>query len=102
MSQGSPSQLPDHAKKVYDKYETTGWKGNFKGQTDGTKAGRKFLNDRNELPSVDAKGELLKYREFDINNKIPNKPRDAERFLMDNKGHIYYTNNHYASFLRVR
>ncbi|QJS45989.1 hypothetical protein EEJ46_10675 [Lactiplantibacillus plantarum] len=61
-----------------------------------------FLNDRNELPSVDAKGELLKYREFDINNKIPNKPRDAERFLMDNKGHIYYTNNHYASFLRVR
>ncbi|AYG39266.1 ribonuclease domain-containing protein [Lactiplantibacillus pentosus] len=33
---------------------------------------------------------------------VPNKSRDAERFLIDSKGHVYYTSNHYASFVKVK
>ncbi len=102
ISKGNPSQLPDHVKKVYDKYEATGWKGNFKGQTEGTKAKGKFKNEDKKLPSIDAKGDSLEYWEFDINNRMPNKSRDAERFLIDSKGHVYYTSNHYASFVKVK
>ncbi|MCT3233459.1 hypothetical protein FIV11_06470 [Lactiplantibacillus plantarum] len=54
------------------------------------------------LLSLYAQGDSLEYWKFDINNKIPNNIRDAERFWIDSKGHVYYTSNHYASFVKVK
>ena len=39
---------------VTGKYaDKVGWEGNFKGQTEGTAAGKKFRNADNVLPSTD-------------------------------------------------
>ena len=94
--------LPENAKKVLQKYEGTGWKGNIPGQTHGTSAGGKYYNWDGQLPRKDAKGKEITYREFDVNNKVPGKGRDAERFVVGSDGTVYYTNGHYDKFIKIK
>ncbi|MBZ2119536.1 ribonuclease domain-containing protein [Streptococcus infantis] len=42
------------------------------------------------------------YREFDINSKIVDSTRDAERFVKGSDGSLYYTDKHYEQFIRVK
>ena len=51
------------------------------------------INDKTNL--------LIIYHEYDVNNKILGQPRDKERFVRGSKGRIYYTNDHYISFVEV-
>ena len=39
---GSFDDLPANARNTYQGYEDTGWKGNFSGQTPGTKSGKTY------------------------------------------------------------
>lgn len=94
--------LPDNVKKAYIEYEKVGWKGNYKGQTDRTHAGGNFKNIPPKLPESSPYGESISYREYDVNDKIPGKPRDAERFVRGSDGSIYYTDDHYATFTRIK
>ena len=94
--------LPSNAQEAFEKYDQAGWEGNVSGQTAGTRAGRKYHNEDGQLPSVDADGNPITYREFDVNNKVAGQARDGERFVVGSDGSIYYTYSHYGQFTRVR
>ncbi|OCG38884.1 VENN motif pre-toxin domain-containing protein [Gilliamella sp. Bif1-4] len=94
-------ELPNNVRDTFSQYEKNGWNGNFNGQTPGTNAGRIFKNSDNKLPKVDSNGNPITYREFDVNNKIQGQARDAERFVQGSNGSVYYTNNHYQTFIKV-
>lgn len=90
---------------MYTKYSTAGWKGNLPGQTPGTKAGGSYGNEpflgEAKLPDYE-NGAAITYREFDVNNKIAGMNRDSERFVVGSNGKVYYTDNHYKTFIEVR
>jgi RHS repeat-associated protein len=95
------ADLPPRARGIYEAYNAHGWRGNVSGQTPGTRAGRGWDNSNIDLPPMDATGNPITYREFDVNNRIPGAGRDAERFVRGSDGSVYYTTSHYGSFVRV-
>ncbi|MBP2000771.1 RHS repeat-associated protein [Paenibacillus shirakamiensis] len=95
------TDLPTNAQDIYKKYEKNGWQGNVSGQTEGTAAGSKYNNKDGKLPVTDSAGNPINYKEYDVNNKLPNEARDAQRFVRGTDGSIYYTNDHYANFTKV-
>jgi len=40
------------------------------------------------------------FTEWDV-NKIPKPNRDSERFVKYSNGDVYYTNNHYETFIKI-
>lgn len=94
----SHADLLKNFRSSFDKYNNTGWKGGVSGQTLGIAAGAKYYNRDNKLPSQSSNGTPITYREFDVNNKLPNAPRDSERFVVGSDGSIYYTNDHYLKW----
>ena len=99
---GSFDDLSDTAKSTFESYEKNGWKGTFNGQTPGTNAGRVWENKLGDLPIADSYGKKITYREFDVNNRIYGASRDSERFLVSSDGSIYYTSDHYDSFIKIQ
>ena len=95
------SELPSNVQRAYYGYDNVGWKGNFNGQSRGTRAGRTYANDPAKLPEIDADGNKVSYREYDVNDKISGQPRDSERFVRGNNGRVYYTPDHYDTFVEV-
>lgn len=93
---GTLDDIPDNARTSYSRYEVSGWKGNFSGQTPGTNAGRIYKNKFIELPTTDLSGNPITYREFDVNNRVPGASRDSERFVVGSDGSVYYTDSHYG------
>lgn len=93
--------LPDNVTKSHEVYKKNGWSGNVASQTPGTKAGSSFKNRDARLPTMDKNGKLITYQEFDVNSKLPNIGRDSERFVKGSDGNLYYTNDHYESFVKV-
>jgi len=71
----------------------------------GYKGGRPFANDgRNGgqvLPRIDAQGNPIHYREWDVNPYQPGVNRGAERVVTGSDGSSYYTDNHYTTFTPV-
>ncbi|WP_250228385.1 ribonuclease domain-containing protein [Anaeropeptidivorans aminofermentans] len=102
IKNGSYDDLPDNAQKAYNGYEKNGWKGNFSGQTQGTAAGSKYNNFDSKLPTTNSAGNPITYKEFDVNNYIPGATRDAQRFLTGSDGSIYYTSDHYSTFIKIK
>ena len=94
-------EFPQHVQSAYNGYSRNNWTGTYKGQSTGTKAGGRFKNNKNYLPNVDSNGNTIIYREFDINSKIVDSTRDAERFVKGSDGSLYYTDKHYEQFIRV-
>ena len=99
---GSFDELPSSAKNSYKGYEGNGWKGNYSGQAPGTNAGRVWDNEFNDLPPLDRSGQRITYREFDVNNRVPGAGRGTERFLGGSDGSVYYTPDHYSTFIRIK
>lgn len=54
------------------------------------------------LPRFDDRGRPIRYREWDVNRKIAGRNRGAERIVTGSDGRVYYTRDHYATFLRIR
>lgn len=99
---GKVDSLPQNAQDMFGKYDANGWKGSVSGQTQGTAAGSKYLNKDGKLPGVDSGGNGISYKEFDVNNKLPNQSRDAQRFVRGSDGSVYYTDDHYGTFTKVK
>jgi guanyl-specific ribonuclease Sa len=87
---------------MYKKYEENGWNGSVSGQTLGTAAGSKYANRDGKLPTTDSSGNPITYKEFDVNNKFPNQSRDAQRFVKGSDGSVYYTDDHYTTFIKIK
>ena len=70
------------------------------------KAGGDFDNTREGgeiLPRKDANGNNITYKEFDINRKDPvTNNRDSKRFVSGSDGSVYYTDDHYMTFKRIK
>lgn len=58
----------------------------------GYVGGRDFKNHERQLPPG-------RYREYDVNPKLPGQSRDAERIVIEQRtGKAYYTGDHYRTF----
>ena len=91
--------LTEHEKEVFQNYERTGWKGQYSGGP--SNAGKIFDNDGRDGGEILPKKLGLEYREYDINIKV-GPTRDDYRFVRGSDGSVYYTNNHYRTFIRVK
>lgn len=96
------SELPENVQESYKKYEDVDWNGNFEGATPGTSSGKKFKNRDGLLPNVDNNGNVITYKEFDVNN-LPEGAvsRDGCRFVKGSDGSVYYTDDHYKTFTKL-
>lgn len=47
-------------------------------------------------------GTPITYREHDVNNKNPGSARDAQRFVTGSDGSVYYTDDHYSTFTKLK
>ncbi|MBF0779020.1 RHS repeat-associated core domain-containing protein [Streptococcus cuniculi] len=98
----SLDELPQNVQDAYKGYDGVGWKGNYKGQTPKTAAGRKFDNEDLYLPELDSSGNRITYKEYDVNSYIPGSTgRDSQRLVRGSDGNVYYTWNHYDNFIKV-
>jgi guanyl-specific ribonuclease Sa len=72
----------------------------------GYEGGRPFHNYGSHgdeaLPHRDARGRNIRYREWDVNRKIPGRNRGAQRLVTGSDGSAYYTSDHYRSFIKIR
>ena len=78
------TKLPTAAQKLLSEYESNGWQKAISGETSNP---RIFRNDKNPLPD---KGYI-----FDAQYKAP-QGQNTDRFVKNNDGNLYYTNNHYG------
>ena len=60
-----------------------------------------IVNRDGDLPTVDNEGNVISYREHDVNDCIDGERRDSERFVTGSDGSVYYTDDHYRSFSRI-
>ena len=68
---------------------------------DGYEGGRVFSNREGMLPTKDASGNLISYREYDVNPHVPGINRGAERLVIGSNGYAYKTIDHYQTFERM-
>lgn len=94
------TRLPQHAERTLEHIERTGT------APSGYRGGRVFRNDGRGggevLPRVDSKGNLITYREWDVNPHQPGVNRGAERLVTGSDGSAYYTNDHYNTFIKIK
>lgn len=96
------SELPDNVQESYKKYDKISWSGNFENATPGTSAGRKYKNRDGLLPNIDKNGGAITYKEYDVNNLPAGATsRDGCRFVRGSDGSIYYTSDHYKTFIKI-
>jgi ribonuclease T1 len=68
---------------------------------DGYVGGRKFGNFENLLPKKDENGRRINYQEWDVNPKQQGRNRGVERLITGSGGKVYFTKNHYKSFVEI-
>jgi guanyl-specific ribonuclease Sa len=73
---------------------------------DGYVGGRTFHNEgrggEQRLPQKDKEGNVISYQEWDVNPKVHNVNRGAERLVTGSDGSAYYTSDHYRTFTKIR
>ena len=79
---------------MFNRYEQNGWRGQVSGGP--SNAGRVYRNDSKLLPEDNT------YKEFDVNVRTPGASRDSIRFVSGSDGTVYYTNDHYQTFTRIK
>jgi guanyl-specific ribonuclease Sa len=60
-----------------------------------------WKNTKGQLPTHDASGNAITYKEFDI-NPLGFNGRDSYRFITGSDGNTYYTADHHTTFYKVR
>jgi predicted double-glycine peptidase/guanyl-specific ribonuclease Sa/predicted nucleic acid-binding Zn-ribbon protein len=91
IPKASQSSLPQNVNDSLESLNKNNWLRNWEGQSNGAR----FYNNPEVLP---AKPEGY-YKEYDVNKVLG--PRDAERFVRGINGEVYYTNNHYETFIQI-
>jgi guanyl-specific ribonuclease Sa len=69
---------------------------------DGTQfvGGDPWLNRGGDLPTVDASGSPITYKEYDTHPYTPGVTRDGDRIVIGSDGSRYFTNDHYTTFTK--
>jgi ribonuclease T1 len=68
----------------------------------GYNGGSNYKNKEQLLPKKDAKGRSITYREYDVNPKKSGIGRDGERVVIGSNDKVYYTKDHYKTFIEVK
>ena len=68
----------------------------------GTHGGTVWQNREHRLAAQDSQGKPISYREWDVNDKIQGRNRDAERIITGSDHSAWYTGDHYKTFERMR
>jgi len=89
-------KIPDKARDVLDHVDKYG------AAPKGYKGGREYTNKDGKLPTKDAQGKDIKYREWDVNPHTKGVNRGNERLVTGSDGSARYTNDHYGSFEKFR
>lgn len=96
----SSPNIPRHVADTIDYIEKTG------NAPPGYQGGRQFMNDGRgdgqTLPRATATGTPIIYREYDVNPYTRGVNRGAERIVRGNDGSVYYTANHYKTFIKIK
>jgi guanyl-specific ribonuclease Sa len=96
----STSAVPQRVRAVADAVRQTGQ------PMPGYKGGRVFRNDARgggqQLPSTDAVGNGISYREWDVNPLRPGFDRGPQRVVTGSDGSAYYTEDHYQTFVPIK
>jgi guanyl-specific ribonuclease Sa len=87
----SPNRIPEKVFKVIEEIKKKNGSAPL-----GYQGGREFKNYDKILPTG------IKYKEYDVNPYIKGKNRGAERLVIGADGSMWYTADHYKSFVRIR
>jgi len=68
----------------------------------GYVGGRIFGNYEGLLPRYNVRRKRIEYREWDVRPKAEGRTRGAERLVTGNDGRVWYTADHYRTFLEVK
>lgn len=97
--------MPENVQKSYSRYEHLGWPkvGRLPEQTPGTCASKDWVNRGNPyLPKNTPEGTPITYQEHDVNDRIAGHKRDGQRFVTGSDGSVYYTDDHYKTFTKLK
>jgi ribonuclease T1 len=69
---------------------------------DGYVGGRQFKNLEKHLQKRDTNGQKITYQEWDVNPKQQGRNRGTERLITGSDGRVWFTSDHYSSFVEVK
>lgn len=98
-SAGEPP-VPQNVQDTINQIDAGKWPGSA--NAPGTRGGATFGNRDGILPTKDASGNPITYREWDVNPNVPDQRRDLERIVTCSDGSAWYTTDHYETFQRIR
>ncbi|ECB9822653.1 ribonuclease domain-containing protein [Enterococcus termitis] len=55
-----------------------------------------------KLPEKSSSGAKIEYKEFDVSYDLAAGNRGTERFVHGSDGSVYYTNDRYKTFVKVK
>lgn len=68
----------------------------------GYVGGRVFGNYEGLLPRYNAKRKRIEYREWDVRPMAEGRARGAERLVTGNDGRVWFSADHYRTFVEVK
>ncbi len=68
----------------------------------GYVGGRIFGNYEGGLPRYNARRKRIEYREWDVRPKAEGHNRGAERLVTGSDGRVWFTADHYRTFIEVK
>ena len=68
----------------------------------GYVGGRIYGNYDGQLPRYNAKRKRIEYREWDVRPRAEGRNRGAERLVTGSDGRVWFTADHYRTFLEVK
>jgi len=94
--------MPENVQESYAHYESTDWEEGSIPEDwhEHSSAGKDWGNRDGDLPSESINGDKITYNEYDVND-CGGGNRDAERFVRGSDESVYYTNDHYHSFIKI-
>ncbi|MGA8329225.1 MAG: ribonuclease domain-containing protein, partial [Mycobacterium sp.] len=96
--------IPQNVQDTLNQIDAGKWPGSA--NAPGTRGGGDFRNvtpsGEQLLPTTDASGKRINYQEWDVNPRVPDAGRDAERIITGSDGSAWYTTDHYGTFHRIR
>jgi guanyl-specific ribonuclease Sa len=68
----------------------------------GFVGGRIFGNYEGQLPRYDGRRKRVEYREWDVRPRAEGRNRGAERLVTGSDGRVWFTADHYRTFIEVK
>jgi guanyl-specific ribonuclease Sa len=68
----------------------------------GYVGGRGYGNYEGQLPRYNARRKRIEYREWDVRPKAEGRNRGSERLVTGSDGRVWYTADHYRTFIELK